>query len=128
AEPAVDHGWGEPADWLREAESRFHGADVIPAASACRALLRRAGASVQQRRTGTERVPESLRAIGVTLREYEVFELLAFRLSNKALAARLHISPRTVEKHVAALLMKTSVRDRAELAGFAAQHSSASEV
>ncbi|WP_410590403.1 AAA family ATPase [Amycolatopsis sp. lyj-23] len=128
AEPAVDHGWGEPAEWLREAESHFHGADVIPVASACRALLRRAGASVQQRRTGTERVPESLRAIGVTLREYEVFELLAFRLSNKALAARLHISPRTVEKHVAALLMKTSVRDRAELAQFAAQHSSASEV
>jgi DNA-binding CsgD family transcriptional regulator len=128
AEPAVDHGWGEPADWLREAETRFHGADVIPVASACRALLRRAGASVQQRRTGTERVPESLRSIGVTLREYEVFELLAFRLSNKALAARLHISPRTVEKHVAALLMKTSVRDRAELASFAAEHSSASEV
>ncbi|MET8995640.1 LuxR family transcriptional regulator [Amycolatopsis sp. Hca4] len=128
AEPAVDDGWGEPAEWLREAESHFHGADVIPVASACRALLRRAGASVQQRRTGTERVPESLRAIGVTLREYEVFELLAFRLSNKALAARLHISPRTVEKHVAALLMKTSVRDRAELARFAAEHSSASEV
>ncbi|WP_410667792.1 ATP-binding protein [Amycolatopsis sp. cmx-4-68] len=128
AEAAVDHGWGEPAEWLREAESHFHGADVIPVASACRALLRRAGASVQQRRTGTERVPESLRAIGVTLREYEVFELLAFRLSNKALAARLHISPRTVEKHVAALLMKTSVRDRAELARFAAERSSASEV
>ena len=110
---AVIDGTGSPS------ENHFHRADVIPVASACRALLRRTGASVRQRRTGIDRVPESLRAIGVTLREYEVFELLASRLSNKALAARLHISPRTVEKHVAALLMKTS-RDREALVEYAA--------
>jgi DNA-binding NarL/FixJ family response regulator len=94
-------------------------------ASACRALLRRSGASVRQRRTGTERVPGSLREYGITLREYEVFELLAHRLANKALAARLHISPRTVEKHVASLLMKTEIRDRGALVEYAAEHLSA---
>lgn len=119
AEAAVEDGWGEPAEWLREAENHFHRAEVIPVASACRSLLRRTGAPVRQRRTGSERVPEKLRALGVTLREFEVFELLPLRLGNRALAARLHISPRTVEKHVAALLAKTSIRDRAALVEYA---------
>ncbi|OLR92412.1 helix-turn-helix transcriptional regulator [Actinokineospora bangkokensis] len=121
AEPAIDTSWGDPATWLREAEAHFHRLDIAPVASACRALMRRAGAPVQQRRTGTERVPGNLRTLGVTVREYEVFELLAHRLPNKALAARLHISPRTVEKHVASLLMKTQIRDRGTLVEYAAQ-------
>lgn len=125
AESAVDHGWGDPPTWLREAENHFHRTDVTPVASACRALLRRCGASVRQRRTGSERVPGRLRELGVTLREFEVFELLAHRLANKALAARLHISPRTVEKHVASLLMKTEIRDRGALVEYAAEHMSA---
>jgi DNA-binding CsgD family transcriptional regulator len=41
-------------------------------------------------------------------------------LTNKELAARLHLSPRTVEKHVASLLAKTGCRRRAQLAGYTA--------
>ena len=119
AEPALRDGWGDPVAWLREAEEHFHQAGNVPVASACRRVLRTAGESVRQRRAGTDRVPASLRAVGVTIREYEVFELLPDRLGNKDLAGRLHISPRTVEKHVASLIMKTGSADRAELVEFA---------
>jgi len=44
--------------------------------------------------------------------------LLLDRIGNKAIAARLHISPRTVEKHVAGLLTKTQQPDRDALSGF----------
>jgi ATP/maltotriose-dependent transcriptional regulator MalT len=120
AEAAHADGWGDPTTWLRQAEEYFHKASVPAVASACRALLRQTGASVRQRRTGTERVPQELRALGVTIREYEVFELLAVRLSNKAIGARLHISPRTVEKHVANLVVKTGRPDRESLNDHAA--------
>ena len=40
----------------------------------------------------------------MTAREAEVLELVGGRLSNKDIAARLYLSPRTVEKHVASLL------------------------
>jgi DNA-binding NarL/FixJ family response regulator len=45
-----------------------------------------------------------------------VLDLLADRLSNREIAARLFVSPRTVEKHVAALLAKLGSEDRAALA------------
>ncbi|MCC8247406.1 LuxR C-terminal-related transcriptional regulator [Saccharothrix sp. NEAU-S10] len=54
------------------------------------------------------------------MREFEVFRLLAGRLGNKAIATRLHISPRTVEKHVASLITKTAQPDRESLSAFAA--------
>jgi hypothetical protein len=119
AEAAHADGWGEPETWLRTAEEYFHRTAIPAVASACRALLRQIGASVQQRRTGTERVPDELRALGVTVREYEVFGLLVNRLGNKAIAGRLHISPRTVEKHVASLVVKTGRPDREALNDYA---------
>jgi DNA-binding CsgD family transcriptional regulator len=119
AREAHEHGWGDPIGWLRRAEAHFQRVNVPAVASACRAQLREFGASIQQRRAGTDRVPPTLRARGVTIREYEVFELLVDRLNNKAIAARLHISPRTVEKHVASLLVKTNQRDRAALSEYA---------
>ncbi|CAM3624907.1 helix-turn-helix transcriptional regulator [Kibdelosporangium persicum] len=120
AEAAIADGWGEPIAWLRRAEEYFHQLSVPAVAGACRSLLRHAGASVKQRRTGIDQVPDDLRAIGVTVREHEVLQLLVERLTNKAIANRLHISPRTVEKHVASLIMKADVADRVELSDFAA--------
>jgi len=119
AEAAYADGWGDPVGWLRRAEDYFHTADVPAVAIACRGLLRHFGAPVQQRRTGTDRVPGDLRELGVTVREYEVFELLAYRLGNRGVADRLHISPRTVEKHVASLLVKTGKPDRQRLMAYA---------
>jgi DNA-binding NarL/FixJ family response regulator len=51
----------------------------------------------------------------VTGREYEVLHLVAQRLSNRDIAARLHLSARTVEKHVASLLLKLDAAGRGEL-------------
>ncbi len=120
AEPAAADGWGDPPGWLKEAEEYFHGRDIPAVAAACRSLLRKLGAPVRQRRAGVDRVPGDLRASGVTVREYEVLLLLAERMGNKDIGARLHISPRTVEKHVASLLAKTGLADRSALAEQAA--------
>ena len=55
----------------------------------------------------------------VTEREAQVLALLSERLSNAQIAHRLHISVRTVEHHVSALLRKHGVGDRRELAALA---------
>ena len=64
-------------------------------------------------------MPPDLRRYGVTVREFEVARLLAERIGNKDIAGWLHISPRTVEKHVASLLRKTGHSDRAAFAAAA---------
>ncbi|ASW57774.1 AAA family ATPase [Plantactinospora sp. KBS50] len=118
-EAALADGWGDPVPWLRTAEEYFHQLNVVPVASACRALLRKAGAVVNQRRTGAEDLPRELREAGVTVREYEVLCLLVDRLGNREIANRLHLSPRTVEKHVASLIAKTGQANRIVLGEFA---------
>jgi DNA-binding CsgD family transcriptional regulator len=118
---AVEDGWGEPAVWLRTAEAYFHRIGARPGAAACRALLRRAGAPVLQRRRGSDAIPSDLRQLGVTVREYEVLQQVAHGLTNHEIGRRLFLSPRTVEKHVARLLTKTGQLDRVRLASYAAR-------
>ena len=115
---AHQDGWGEPAAWLRQAEEYFHRAAVPALAGACRVLLRQVGASAPQRQSAA--VPVWLRARGITMREFEVLELLVARYGNREIATLLHISHRTVEKHVANLLAKTDQPNRAALIAFAA--------
>ncbi|WP_018352522.1 ATP-binding protein [Longispora albida] len=119
AEAAIAGGWGSPALWLRPAEEYFHRLGIPAAANACRVLLRQAGASAGQRRTGHDQIPAALRDRGVTVREFDVFELLPDYSGNKSIAQLLFISPRTVEKHVASLLAKTGLADRAALSAYA---------
>jgi DNA-binding CsgD family transcriptional regulator len=52
----------------------------------------------------------------VPAREAEVLALVGARMSNREIAERLYLSPRTVEKHVASLLAKTGAGSRAALA------------
>jgi DNA-binding NarL/FixJ family response regulator len=52
--------------------------------------------------------------IALTSKEWEVLELLHDGLSTTAMAERLSVAPVTVRTHVAALLRKLEVRDRAE--------------
>ncbi|MEU9731444.1 AAA family ATPase [Streptomyces sp. NPDC048002] len=115
ADAAHEDGWGDPVGWLRRAEHYFHERDVAAVTGACRAGLRRLGAPVHQHRSGTSGIPEQLRTQGVTVREFDVFRLLAERLSNKDIADRLFISPRTAEKHIASLITKTGAANRADL-------------
>ena len=64
-------------------------------------------------------MPEPFGGQGVTERELEVLMVLPEGLSNKEIAQRLYLSPKTVEKHVASLMNKLAVRSRAQLAAVA---------
>jgi len=120
AEAACADHWGEPVRWLRRAEEYFHQTGFPVVARVCRTLLRRTGVVVPHR-VAAGRVPQRLRFLGVTEREYEVLLLMTDRPDNRSLAARLFISPRTVEKHVASLIIKTDQPNRAALNAYAAQ-------
>lgn len=61
-------------------------------------------------------MPERLWRLGVTVREFEVLTRLGRRHTNREIAAALHLSHRTVERHVANLLEKTQAANRRELA------------
>jgi DNA-binding CsgD family transcriptional regulator len=115
AEAATRDGWGEPAALLRDAETTFTRLRLGRAATACRTLLKAAGHTAPRRRAADAELPAFLITAGVTSREAEVLDLLADRLSNREIAGRLFVSPRTVEKHVAALLAKLGAGDRGTL-------------
>jgi DNA-binding CsgD family transcriptional regulator len=116
---ALADGWGEPLEWLREAEEHFHRNGVHAVAAACRAALREAGAPAQRRRRDHDRVPAELRKLGVTVREHEVLRLVVERFGNTEIAERLFLSPRTVERHVASLRVRTGQPSRADLIRYA---------
>jgi predicted ATPase/DNA-binding CsgD family transcriptional regulator len=62
--------------------------------------------------------PRTTSAEGLSVREREVAELVAHGLSNKEIAARLHVSVRTVESHVRHMLTKLGLVNRTQLAGW----------
>jgi DNA-binding CsgD family transcriptional regulator len=55
----------------------------------------------------------------VTSREMDVLRLVADGLSNREIGARLFLSPRTVETHVASLQRRTRSSTRADLVALA---------
>lgn len=120
APPALADAWGRPVAWLQAGVTWFDAHDHPRLATSCRTLLREAGAAVPRRGRGRTPVPDVLLERGVTSREADVLALLGEHLSNRAIAERLVLSPRTVEKHVASLLRKTAAHDRAALARLAA--------
>ncbi len=63
--------------------------------------------------------PEGAGDSGLTRREAEVLTEIAAGLSNGEIAAKLFISDTTVKTHVNHLLVKTGMRDRAQLVGYA---------
>jgi DNA-binding CsgD family transcriptional regulator len=127
AEAAVRDRWGEPAGWLRETEAFFAGRGHDRVARECRTLLVAAGAPAVRRGRGRSTVPPALRRLGITSRELDVLVLVADALPTREIAARLFLSPRTVEHHVASLLARTGSRSRTELAAFARTNRVAAE-
>jgi len=120
----ADH-WGEPGSWLREAAAGFEATGHDRLATACRGLLRQAGERVPRAGRGLAQVPPQLGRLGITSREMDVYLLVAQGLSNAEIAGRLFISPKTVETHVASLVLKTGQAGRRELVAHAASASGA---
>lgn|SRR5574341_92531 len=71
---------------------------------------------ILQRRRSKSSLTESQKSIleSLTDREREILELLAQGLSNKAIAARLYLSVRTVEGHLANIYARLGVHSRTE--------------
>jgi HD-GYP domain-containing protein (c-di-GMP phosphodiesterase class II) len=82
-------------------------------AEAVEAVLGAAGHRVPRRREGPA---------GLTPREVEVLRLLARGLSNKEIAERLVISPKTVGNHIEHIYAKIDASTRATASLFAMQH------
>jgi DNA-binding CsgD family transcriptional regulator len=59
---------------------------------------------------------------GITPRELEVLRLLPHGLTNREIAARLFISPRTAQTHIQHVYAKLGVASRAEAAAYAVAH------
>jgi ATP/maltotriose-dependent transcriptional regulator MalT len=59
---------------------------------------------------------------GLTAREAEVLRLLASGCTNKAIAAELHLSDKTVARHVANIFVKLGVSTRSAATAFAYEH------
>ena len=104
AESAADSGWDEPGWWLLGVDDRLSGYGLPRLAERCRQL-----AGGRQRWA----------ALAITAREADVLSLVVEGLANKEIAARLSLSPRTVEKHVEALLRKLDARSRTQLVAVA---------
>jgi len=80
---------------------------------------RLAGFVLDAFRSGTAPVDPELDVL--TPREREVLQLIARGYRYKEIAARLHLSVKTVETHVSAVLRKLQLSNRAELTHWAAE-------
>ena len=110
ARALVDHAPAAAVVEARHALETFARLGALRDADAAAALLRELGAPTRTfpRGHGT-----------LTRRETEVLSLLAEGCSNAEIAQRLFISPRTAEHHVAHILAKLCLRNRAEAAAYA---------
>lgn len=107
-----DSDWAAAVTWARAAQATFERLGARHDADEAAALLRELGAAG---RPG----PRALDLL--TRRETEVLTLLAAGLSNREIADRLVISPKTAEHHVGRILDKLSLRNRSEAAAFASR-------
>ena len=106
----IDQG---DAEALGEALARLEAMGAHGAAEVARRRLRRLGrpAAPSGRRSSTRRHPQ-----GLTERQHEILQLISDGLTNNEIAARLTISPKTVDHHVSAVLAKLGVATRREAA------------
>jgi DNA-binding NarL/FixJ family response regulator len=91
--------------------------------AAAREVLNSLGATPALAEIDALDAPVALRDThGVTARELEVLRLLAAGQTNKAIAAELVLSERTVERHVSNIFAKLGVSTRAAATAFAYEH------
>jgi len=92
-----------------------------PAADRLRLRLQQAGV-IKIAHASTRENP-----FGLTRRQMEILGLLIEGLSNAEISARLHISPKTADHHVSAILEKMDIHSREEAALLARAHPHFSE-
>jgi DNA-binding CsgD family transcriptional regulator len=128
---------------LQEALRRWHDLGVPYEIATSRTLLaqalRDAGhedgalasfgeAQLMFERIGAQLTPSEIadikprRPAGLTERELEVLLQLAVGQSNKEIATRLHLSPKTVSRHLSNIFTKINVTSRAAATAFAFEH------
>ena len=100
-------------DAARHARTELEGMGALRDADAAAALMRSLGAKGRAGPRATELL---------TRRETEVLRLLADGLTNREIAHRLFISPKTAEHHVGRVYAKLGVSVRAEAAAYAARN------
>ena len=119
ADTACATDFTDPIELLRDAEAAFVDLGLERAAEGVRGRLRALGHAAPRQRGASTTVADDLRRVGVTKRELDVLELLGERKTNREIATQLYLSPKTVEKHVAALATKLGAANRLELAEIA---------
>jgi predicted ATPase/DNA-binding CsgD family transcriptional regulator len=90
-----------------------------PDADLLRVKLKAAGAAGIPRRP---RPSTRENPFGITNRQSDILSLLIENLTNAEIAAQLHISPKTVDHHVSAILGKMGVHSREQAAALAQKH------
>lgn len=89
---------------------------------AARAEFERLGAAPDLARLQALGEPAARHAGRLTSRELEVLRLIAAGKTNKAIAAQLHVSERTVDRHVSNIFTKLDVPSRAAATAYAYDH------
>jgi DNA-binding CsgD family transcriptional regulator len=89
---------------------------------AARAVYEQLGARLDLARADSLPAPALGDAHGLTRREREVLRLIATGATNKAIAAELVLSERTVDRHVSNILAKLRVSSRVAATGYAYKH------
>jgi ATP/maltotriose-dependent transcriptional regulator MalT len=85
-----------------------------------RALFEKVGAGLDAHGIDTSR--RARRPAGLTEREVEVLRLIADGQANKEIAAELHLSSKTVSRHLTNIFNKIGVTSRASATAFAFEH------
>jgi len=99
----------------RRRRQRARARESLARAQELFALMGAAGWSARAQQEGERLGLQRLDAIELTASERRIAELAASGLTNAAAAARLAISPKTVEAHLARVYRKLGIRSRAEL-------------
>lgn len=102
------------AEELRQAVLTVHGGGSVIAPSLAPHLLN------AYARASSGESPEVRSKL--TSAEHEVLRLVAQGLTDRQIAERIHVSPRTVQSHLASVKRKTNTRRRSELARWAVLH------
>jgi DNA-binding NarL/FixJ family response regulator len=97
---AFDANWAESCVWTLDQTVAYALAEAVPETPAA--------------------APPRELALTLTRRERELLPWLAQGLSNRAIAEELRIGARTVEMHVANLISKLELENRAQVAAWAA--------